>query len=175
MQREDVRPLDDTATPVLVCGVLAGLGGAVVALTPLGLVSLVRGEGLLTPAKLVAAALMGRSALEQDNSMAATMIGLLITLVTAAAAGALFAFLRRREPRFRLLVAEGVGFGLVLFGALWSALPYINPVMHAHTPWIALAVSYALFGGTLAAELPLRIGSTDLDVDHVRKSLSAGL
>lgn len=175
MQREDIQPLDDTTTPVLVCGVLAGLGGAVAAMAPVGVVSLARGEGLLTPAKLVAAALMGRSALEQDNSMAATMIGLLITFIAAAAAGALFSFLRRREPRFRLLVAEGVGFGLVLFGALWIALPYINPVMHAHTPWAALAVSYALFGASLAAELPLRIGSTDLNVDNVRKSLSAGL
>jgi hypothetical protein len=175
MERADLHPLDDTTTPVLVCGTLAGLAGAVAGMMPIAFISLVRGEGLTMPAKLVAAALMGRDALESDNAMAAVLIGLLITVVAASAAGALFTWLRRREPRFRLLIAEGVGFGLVLFGALWIALPYLNPTMHAHTPWYALALSYTVFGAALALQLPLRVGSTDMDVESVRKSLSEGV
>lgn len=172
MQRAEAHPLDDTTTPVLVCGVLAGLAGATAGMLTSGVISLVRGEGLVTPAKLVAGSLMGREALESDNAMAATLIGLLLTVIAASAGGALFAWMRRREPRFRLLIAEGIGFGLVLFGAVWIALPHINPVMHAHTPWAALAIAYAVYGAALALELPLRVGSISLPVEEVRRSLS---
>lgn len=174
MQRAAPHPLDDSTTPVLVCGVLSGLAGAVVGMVPLGLYFLIRGDGLTWPARLVAAALMGHDALERDNAMGATLLGVLLTLMVAAAAGILFTWLRRREPRFRLLIAEGAGFGLVLFGAMWLTLPYLNPVMHARMPWFALAASYALFGATLALELPLRVGSISLDPDEVRRSLSEG-
>jgi hypothetical protein len=175
MQSTEQHPLDDTTTPVLVCGVLAGLAGAVAGMVPLGLFFLIRGDGVTMPARLVAASLMGRDALERDNTMAATLLGLLITIIAASAAGALFTFLRRREARFRLLIAEGVGFGLVLFGALWLTLPYLNPVMFTQMPWVALAISYAIFGATLASELPLRVGSVaELnDPESVRRSLSA--
>lgn len=142
-------------------------------MVPLGLFSLVRGDGVTMPARLVAASLMGAEALERENAMAATLLGVLITIVAAAAAGALFTWLRRREGRFRLLIAEGIGFSLVLFGALWLTLPYVNPIMYARMPWPALAVAYAIFGAALALELPLRAGS--LDPEDVRQSLSEGV
>ncbi len=166
--------LDDSTTPILVCGVLSGLAGAVVGMVPLGLFFLLRGDGLTWPARLVAAALMGRDAFEHENALGATLLGVLVTLVAASLAGTLFTWLRRREPRFRLLIAEGVGFGLVLFGVLWLTLPYLNPPMYAQMPWLALSSAFALFGATLALELPLRVGSLSLDPDEVRRSLSEG-
>jgi hypothetical protein len=161
MQPEKTTPLDDAATPVIVCGILAGLAGAVVGMIPTALVALIRGDGITMPAKLVAAGLMGPDALELDNGSGATLLGALMTFILAASAGALFAWLRRRETRLRLLMAEGVGFGLVLFGVTRFTLRYLNPTMYEHQSMIALAIAYALFGAALALELPLRVGSPE--------------
>jgi len=161
MPRADNSLHDDAATPVIVCGALAGLAGAVVGMIPTSIAALIRGDGVTMPAKLVAATLMGLDALDKENGLAATLLGVLLTTMLAACAGALFAWLRRREPRFRLLIAEGVGFALVLFGVVWAIVPYLNPTMHKHQSLVALAISYALYGAVLALELPLRVGSTD--------------
>ncbi|MBI2392920.1 MAG: hypothetical protein HYV09_25265 [Deltaproteobacteria bacterium] len=166
------RLADDTTTPVVVCGVLAGLAGGVLGMIPSALVALARGEGLGYPSKLVAASLMGREALANGNALGASMLGALMTVVASSAAGAAFTWLRRREARFKLLVAEGIGFGLVLFGLLWAALPLLDATMAERPSMAALAVSYALFGASLSLQLPLRIGSFDVtDADRVRASL----
>lgn len=166
------RLADDTTTPVVVCGVLAGLAGGVLGMIPSALVALVRGEGPSYPSKLVAAALMGRDALANENALGASMLGVLVTVVAASAAGAAFTWMRRREARFKLLVAEGIGFGLVLFGVLWAALPLLDPTMAARQSMVALAISYAVFGAALSLQLPLRIGSLDVtDPERVRASL----
>jgi hypothetical protein len=128
---------------------------------PAALTSLFRGNGLTRPVRLVAMLLMGEDALDRENVIAATMLGALISSVLAALAGVLFVWLRRGETRFRLLVAEGVGFGLVLFGFVRVTLPYVHPTMVREQSTIALAIAYALFGATLAIELPLRVGSVD--------------
>jgi hypothetical protein len=161
MQRAERSQLDDTTTPVIVCGVLAGLAGAVAAMVPTSLASLIHGDGVTMPSRLAAASLMGPDALDRENGLAATLLGVLITTVLAAAAGALFTWMRRREPRFRLLIAEGIGFGLVLFGVTWATAPNLNPTMHHSQSPIILGIAYALFGATLALELPLRVGSID--------------
>jgi len=171
MQRAENSLLDDAATPVIVCGVLAGFAGAALGMLPAAVASLIRGDGLTMPAKLVAAFLMGSDALDKDSGLAATLLGGLLTTVFAGSAGALFTWLRRRESRFRLLVAEGVGFGLVLFGVLWATVPHLNPTMHRNASMIPLAIAYALYGATLALELPLRVGSIDPDV--ARESLAS--
>lgn len=172
MQRVEAHPLDDTSTPLLACGALSGLAGGAAAMLPTALYSWARGDGATTPAKLVAATLMGRDALDHDNALAATMIGLLITLVAAAGAGSLFTWLRRREARIRLLVLEGIGFAWVLLGALWIALPYVNPLMFAAASWPAMVVSFAIFGAMLALEILLRVGS--LDPDEIRRGVGDG-
>lgn len=161
MQRAPNASFDDTTTPVIVCGVLAGLAGAVVGMIPASLVSLIRGDGLTMPARLVAALLMGHDALDRENVLAAALLGMLITTILAGLAGVAFAWLRRGETRFRLLAAEGAGFALVLFGVVWVALPYINPMMYRNQSPIVLAIAYAMFGATLALELPLRAGTID--------------
>ena len=172
MQRVEAHPLDDTSTPLLVCGALSGLAGGAAAMIPTALFSWVRGHGATTPAKLVAATLMGRDALDRDNGLAATMIGVLITLVAAAGAGALFTWLRRRESRVRLLVLEGIGFAWVLLGGLWIALPHVNPLMYAAASWPAMVLSFAVFGAVLALELLLRVGT--FDQDEIRRGLGDG-
>lgn len=171
MQRATNSPLDDPTTPVIVCGVLAGVAGGIVGMVPASIASLVRGEGLMMPAKLVAAGLMGRDALERNNGAAATLLGVLIAMVLAGSAGALFTWLRRREPRFRLLIAEGVGFGLVLFGVTWATLPYVNPTMYQHQSMLGLGLAFAAFGAALALQLPLRVGS--IDPAEARASIAA--
>lgn len=163
---------DDTTIPVLVCGVLAGLVGGVVGMAPTAVASLVAGEGLGFPNKLVASALMGSDAFVRENSVAATMLGALLTLIVAAVAGAVFAWLRRGEWRVRLLIAEGIGFGLVAFGAVRIALPYVDPALTARGSTVASVLAFALFGASLALELPLRVGSLEVsDPVRVRESL----
>jgi hypothetical protein len=171
LARESVPLEDDATTPVLVSGVLAGLAGGVVGLSITAISALFRGVGLTTPARLVAASLMGREALDRDNAMPALLLGALLTLVGAAAFGALFAWIRRRELRTRLLAVEGVGFGLVLFAAVHLVLPYIDPTMAMLQPRIPLAIAYALFGLCLALEAPLRVGTLRPD-EAVRASLA---
>jgi hypothetical protein len=163
---------DDATTPILVSGVLAGSCGGLAGMSVTSLAALIAGHGPLYPAKLVAAALMGSDALDRANALPAAFLGTLVTLVAASAAGVLFAWLRRREWRFRVLVLEGVGFGLVVFAALRFTLPYLDPLMAARQPMIPLAIAYALFGAALSMELPLRIGSLRFDDAMARESLA---
>lgn len=158
---------DDTTTPVLVCGVLAGLTGGVLAMVPPAVAALVRGDGLGYPNRLVASTLMGSDAFAGDNAFAATMLGVLFTLIAAGIAGALFAWLRRREVRVRLLIAEGLGFGLVSLGVVRIGLP----ALAGGSTYVSV-LSFLLFGACLALELPLRVGSWEVgDAARVRESL----
>jgi len=172
MRQGIVPPDDDATTLVLVCGVLAGLTGGLLAMGPTAVAALIGGKGLGFPNKLVASALMGSDAFARENAVAATMLGALLTLTAAAGAGALFAFLRRRETRIRLLVAEGLGFSLVAFGAMRIALPYVDPALVGRGSTVASILAFLLFGACLALELPLRVGSFDVgDPARVRESL----
>lgn len=162
---------DDATTPVLVSGILAGLAGGVVGLAVTAASALFRGVGATVPARLVAASLMGREALDRDNAMPALLLGSLLTLVGAAALGALFAWIRRRELRTKLLAIEGVGFGLVIFAAVHLVLPFLDPTMAAMQPRIPMAIAYALFGACLSLEAPLRTGAIRPD-EVVRHSMA---
>jgi hypothetical protein len=119
---------------------------------------------------------MGADAFVDDNALGATMLGALLTSMAAALGGALFAWLRRKETRMWLLVAEGIGFGLVALGALRIALPYLDPAVltrgSTRGSTVAWVLGYVLFGACLSLELPLRVGSLDVsDPRRVRESL----
>ncbi len=157
---DELAPHEDDDTPVLVSGLLAGIAGGSVGITVTGAFALFSGDPL-APMKLVAAALMGPASLQSENALPATLLGGLLTVLLAALLGVLFTWLRRRERRMHLLVAEGIGFGLVVYGASYIVMPYLNGTMYAHQPQLPLALAHALFGAALSLELPLRVGPPD--------------
>lgn len=170
-QTDAILPDDDAFTPVLVSGILAGLSGGVAGMFMTSLAALLRGDGLGRPVRLVAAGLMGRDALDRDNAIPAAILGVLLTLVAAAALGVLFGWLRRKELRTHLLMAEGIGFGLVIFAAVHLVLPYVDPTMAQMQPRVPMAIGYAVFGLCLALIAPLRTGRLRPD-EVVRASLA---
>ncbi|MGZ5969272.1 MAG: hypothetical protein ACXWP4_16475, partial [Polyangiales bacterium] len=146
-------------------------GGGVVGMSVTAFAALFRGDGPTMPTRLVAASLMGREALDRENVLPALLLGGLLTLVASAALGALFARIRRRELRTKLLAIEGVGFGLVMFAVVHLVLPLLDPTMAMLQPRIPLAIAYAIFGACLSLEAPLRVGSVRPDA-VVRGSLA---
>ncbi|GAC1575195.1 MAG: hypothetical protein NVS3B20_06890 [Polyangiales bacterium] len=165
--------IDDALTPVLATGILAGIGGGILGFFVAGVGALAYGHGFLEPPRLVAASLMGSEALMRNNETPAALLGLLIILVGAGILGVFFTWMRRREYRLRWLLLEGVGFALVMFTLLHLLLPYVDPTMAKHQPWPPLLLSFIVFGASLTAQLPLRVGKMTGDVDVVRASLGS--
>lgn len=161
----------DEGAPALVSGVLAGAVGAIAAAAIAIGGALLGGSTPAHPPRLVAASLMGASALLPEHATPATILGGVLIVILGAAFGALFAWLRRGVRRRGLLFAEGIGFALVLFAATWAALPVLDPVMAAHQPPLVMAVAFVVYGASLAGILKLRRAGGRVNV--IRERLEA--
>jgi hypothetical protein len=132
-------------------GAVSGLlaGGVMVLLSPL--LSLLTGIGIWEPPKLIAATVLGPSAIAEPGFVIGpVLIGTLLHFVTAVVLGTIFGIVFHRllhlTTSFGLPAMIGLCYGLLIFIiAFFVILPYANPTLR-DSDMVPVLVQNIVFG-----------------------------
>lgn len=136
-------------------GAVAGLlaGAVMVLLSPI--LSLLTGIGIWEPPKLIAATVLGESAIAEPGFVVGpVLIGTLLHFVTSVVLGIIFGIIFHRllhlTTSFGLPVMIGLCYGLLIFIiAFFGILPYANPTLRDSdmAPVLVQNVVFGIFVG----------------------------
>ncbi len=155
--RGEIAVLQHIGVPdTILSGALAGtIAGVFYALFAMGTATL-SGADIVSPFRLTGATFVGTSALQGGAGVVA--YGLLLHLITAAAAGLAFAVVLPREASVYSALGAGLIYGLIVMLVMQHfVLPAVNPAMHDAidgTPSVLIA--HLIYGGSLASVPMLR-------------------
>ncbi|HVP68805.1 MAG TPA: hypothetical protein VMT17_16255 [Anaeromyxobacteraceae bacterium] len=147
-------PAREPADHEVAAGAIGGLTGAVVMWLPAMLVSPPE-VGALFPLRLVAASILGPSALDSDAGAFAALLGAMLAALVAVLGGLVFVSILPQSATSLPAVAAGAAYGAVLFGPAWYGLVRVaDPILYAaglERPMFALHVVY---GAMLGLQVP---------------------
>lgn len=120
---------DEVATAeVIKAGIVSGVIGGLAMAAYAMVAGVVLGQGAFAVPQLIGAVFRGPEALLQPPS--ATLIGIGVHVLTAAAFGVLFATLVRRDTPAPVAMLAGVAYALGVFVLMvFVVVPIVNPVM----------------------------------------------
>ncbi len=147
-------PAREPADHEVAAGAIAGAVAGVAMWLP-AMVASPADLGFFFPLKLVAAGLVGESALDTGNPAAAVLVGALLVGLTSVAFALVFvSILPGKTTAFRA-VAGGAVYGAVLFAPAWYVLVRVtNPILFSAEVAVPMLVLHVIYGAVLGLVVP---------------------
>lgn len=154
MEQPAIRRVPETVYPYT-AGIYGGLLGGLVMIPVAIAYGLMSGHGIWYPVNLIAATLVrswqhaSPEALAEFN-LTGLLLGLVIQIIMSAGLGLLFAIVLPTLPGRPIYWAFLVG-PILWFGAVYAALPILNPLMVEHVDLPSFALANILYSLVLGA------------------------
>lgn len=138
-------------------GMLAGAMMAMFAMLAMWLDN-VSDTGFWTPVNLIAHTFWRGAPLDEEFSVGALILGIVVHMMMAMMLGAVIALIVSRIAALRANLGSRLATGVAVGLMVWVVMQYViwplvdEPAADAFTPWI-FAVSHVVFGMTLAVTL----------------------
>jgi len=152
--RREAFPVREPADHEVAAGAIGGLTASLAMWLP-AMIATPREQGFLFPLRLVAASVMGASALDTGTSAAPALVGGLLALLMAVLCGLIFvSILPESATAFRGCLA-GVLFGAILYAPAWFAfVRVVDPILYSAGLAVPMFALHVVYGAVLGLQVP---------------------
>lgn len=136
--------------PIWVAGLVAGLIAGIVMAVAAMMAMPLRGQGMLSPVKVMAGTIQGEAALE--GTSVTVLRGLMLHMLMSAVLGVIVALLLAGLGwhGLGLLIVAGIVDALMVFAVNWfGAVPIVDKVMAARLSPVLFGMTHIIYGGVL--------------------------
>jgi hypothetical protein len=147
-------PFREPADHEVAAGAIAGLTGSI-AMWLLAMIGSPADQGSLFPLRLIAASLLGTSALDSGSS-APVVVGALLAAFMAVLYGLVFVSILPQASRSRSAVLAGGVYGAALFAPAWFGLVrVVDPILYSAGYTLPMFALHVIYGAVLGVQVPL--------------------
>jgi len=148
-------PVREPADHEVAAGAIAGLTGAIAMWLP-AMIASPGEQGFLFPLRLVAASVMGASALDTGSGAAPALVGALLILLMAVLCGLVFVSILPESATSVRASLAGAVYGVALYAPAWYGFVRVaDPILYSAGLALPVPLLHAVYGMVLGLQVPV--------------------